>query len=192
MTLEYSLNNNECQDPLPLMRVIEKGDPFPVDVLPPVMKNAILRVHDVVQAPLDLVCQSFLASVTLAVQPHVDVLIDGRKFPCSNNFIAIGVSGERKSAVDRIAIGPIKEKQYEQGKIFHGDRHKREAELAAWENNRKAALSKKSGQVIEEILSAIGEQPRHVQPCYLFSEPSFQAIERAFAEGRFTLGVNRH
>ncbi len=179
----------EQPEPLPLLRTTPRNDPFPIEALPPVIQAAAKRVHEVIQAPLDLVCQAFLAAATLAIQPYIDILIDGRRFPVSNNFIVEGISGERKSAVDRYATGPIKDRQRKEGELFHTRGKAFEAEHAAWEKQRKAALGENDRNVIEAMLNAAGEEPKHIQPCYLFSEPSFQGIERAFAEGRYSLGL---
>ena len=179
----------EKAEPLPLLRVTEKNDPFPVEKLPPVIQAAVKRVVEVIQAPLELVCQSFLAAITLAVQPLVDVVIDGRCSPVSNNFMALGVSGERKSAVDRITTGPIKERQKQQTQLFLANKQRFDAEHAAWENQRKDAFRESDPGLIESLLNAAGEEPKHLLPCHIFSEPSFQGIERIFAEGRYSLGL---
>ena len=176
-------------EPLPLTRQLQANDPFPVDKLPPIMRAAAMRVHEVVQAPLDMICQSFLAAATLAVQPYADVLIDGRRFPVCNNFVAVGESGERKSATDRIATGPIKERQRRESETFYQGKQAHEAETAAWDKARKIALKETDKDVIEALLKQLGEEPKHVQPFYLFEEPSFEGIERAYAEGRYTLGL---
>lgn len=180
---------SQLGDPLPLIRPLQKNDPFPVDALPPVMRAAVMQVRKVVQAPLDMICQSFLAAATLAVQPHADVLIDGRRFPASNNFIAIGESGERKSATDRIATGPIKERQRRESEFFHQGIKDHEARHAAWDKARKAAFKEDDKDLIEAMLSRAGEEPKHVQPFYILEEPSFEGLERAYAEGRYTLGL---
>lgn len=183
------IDYQERPEPLPLTRPLQANDPFPVEVLPPVIRSAILKVHEIIQAPLDMICQSFLAAATLAVQPYIDVLIDGRRFPVSNNFITIGESGERKSATDRLATGPIKERQRNESEVFHKEGQAYEAALAAWQNGKKAAFREEDKDVIEAALRRIGEEPKHVQPFYLFEEPSFEGIERAYSEGRYTLGL---
>jgi len=68
-------------------------------------------MHDVIQAPLAMCASSVLAVNSLAVQGHVDVAIDGRISPISEFFVSIGESGERKSAVDKLALAPHRERQ---------------------------------------------------------------------------------
>ena len=179
----------ESPEPLPLTRPMQANEPFPDYYLPSVMRAAVLRVHDVVQAPLDMICQSFLAAATLAVQPYANVLIDGRCFPVSNNFVAVGESGERKSATDRIATGPLKERQRRESETFYQNKQTYEAEVAAWDKARKNALKETEKDIIEALLKQLGEEPKHVQPFYLVEEPSFEGLERAYAEGRYTLGL---
>ncbi|MBW4057080.1 MAG: DUF3987 domain-containing protein, partial [Proteobacteria bacterium] len=183
------LPGTDTAEPLPLTRPMQPNEPFPVDALPPVMNAAVLRVHEVVQAPLDMICQSFLAAATLAVQPYANVLIDGRCFPLSNNFVAVGESGERKSATDRLATGPIKERQRRESEIYHQGKQAHEASCVAWQKGRKDALKEKVKEVIEALLKQLGDEPSYVQPFYIFEEPSFEGIERAYAEGRYTLGL---
>jgi putative DNA primase/helicase len=176
-------------EPLPLLRQTPVNEPFPIGTLPPVIRDAVRLVHETVQAPLDLCCQSFLAAAALAVQPHVDVLIDGRRFPVSDFFVAVAQSGERKSAVDRWAVGPIYEQQQIDGEAFHAEALRIEAAKIVWEAKRKSALKEDDRQVIEAMLSDAGAEPKRVQPFLLCSEPSFQGIERAYSEGRYTLGL---
>ena len=180
---------SQQNEPLPLVRKLPENDPFPVEALPTILKEAVMKVHEVVQAPLDMICQSFLAAATLTVQPYADVLIDGRRFPISNNFIAIGESGERKSATDRIATGPIKKRQEADTEKFYQCITSHMAACAAWEIGKKDAMKEKDADVIEAILTQLGSEPKIVQPFHLIEEPSFQGLEKAYAEGRYSLGL---
>jgi putative DNA primase/helicase len=177
------------QEFLPLIRAMQPSEPFPDDALPSIIRNAAQRVKDVIQAPYALICQSFLAAATLAVQAHADIEIDGRRYPLSQNFIAIAESGERKSAVDRIATGPIKDRQRNDAIEHHRSQNEYLAAHTAWENMRKAALAEKNSEVVQALLSRAGLEPQHIQPFYLIEEPTFEGIVRAFAEGRYTLGL---
>ena len=101
----------------------------------------------------------------------------------------MGESGERKSATDRIATGPIKERQRRESESFHQGKQAYDAALASWQNRRKAAFKEDDKDVIEALLKNLGDEPKYVQPFYIFEEPSFEGIERAYAEGRYTLGL---
>ena len=189
--IEQSLITNTAADnePLPLIRPMPANDPFPVEVLPAVIRSAVMQVHDVIQSPRDMICQSFLAAMTLAVQPYCDVLIDGRRCPVSNNFITVGETGERKSATDRIAIGPVKERQCRETELYYQGKPAYEAAHAVWLSNRKEAFKETNKDALKALLQQLGDEPQHVLPCYLVEEPSFEGLERAYAEGRYSLGL---
>lgn len=177
------------QEFLPLTRAMQPSEPFPDNALPIIIRNAAQRVKEVIQAPYALICQSFLAAATLAVQAHADIEIDGRRYPLSQNFIAIAESGERKSAVDRIATGPVKDRQRNDAIEHHRSQNEYLAAHTAWENMRKAALAEKTPEAVQALLSRAGLEPQHIQPFFLIEEPTFEGIVRAFAEGRYTLGL---
>jgi putative DNA primase/helicase len=176
-------------EPLPLIRSLQPNVSFPVEALPVIICNAVQRAHDVIQAPLSMVCQSFLAAATLAVQPYADLEIDGRRIPISNNFITVAVSGERKSAVDQLATGPVKDRQKNAAKEHYKSKKLYDAQHAAWEYATKLALKENDQSKIHELLERAGDEPKHVQPFYLVEEPTFEGLTRAYAEGRFTLGL---
>lgn len=176
-------------EPLPLIRPMQANIPFPVDSLPLIMRNAVIRVHDVIQAPLDMICQSFLAAATLVAQPHADLEVDGRRFPLSNNYVSVAESGERKTAVDKIATGPIKEQQRRDVCDYYKLQSEYEAAHAAWKMARDQALKERSPDTVQALLSRAGFEPQHILPFYITEEPTFEGIARAFSEGRHTLGL---
>ena len=70
-----------------------------------VLGPAALAIQERTGAPLSMCASSVLAAAALCVQPHVDVILPtGAVRPVSNDFITIGVSGERKSTVDKLAL----------------------------------------------------------------------------------------
>ncbi len=98
-------------DPLPLQREAAPAKPYPFDALGPIAGAAARRIHEVVQAP-DATCgQSVLAALSLACQGFIDVQIEGRTYPTSLFMLTISESGERKSAVDKVALKPISDWQ---------------------------------------------------------------------------------
>lgn len=73
--------------PLPLLRDLPPAAPYPVDVLPNVLKNAVKAITESIQAPIAITAQSLLAVASLAVQTHYNIEIDGRISPTANFFI---------------------------------------------------------------------------------------------------------
>jgi len=89
------------EPPRPLARELPPADPFPIDALGPLLRDAVQAIHDKLQAPLAIGGQSVLGTATLAVQGHADVqLPTGQTRPVSSFLITIAEFGERKSGCD--------------------------------------------------------------------------------------------
>lgn len=92
-------------DALPLMAELEPPQSFPMDALPAVLGDYGRVVHRCTQAPDAIVGNSLLAAASLAVQPYANVVLPyGASVPASLYFVSVAESGERKSAVDRLAL----------------------------------------------------------------------------------------
>ena len=92
-------------DALPLHAELEVPAPFPMDALPPVLSDYGRVIQRCTQAPDALVGNSLLAAASLAVQPHANVVLPfGASVPTSLFIVSVAESGERKSAVDRLAL----------------------------------------------------------------------------------------
>ena len=95
------------EPPRPLARELPPADPFPIDALGPLLRDAAQAIHDKLQAPPAIGGQSVLGTATLAVQGHADVrLPTGQTRPVSSFLVTIAESGERKSGCDTEACGP--------------------------------------------------------------------------------------
>lgn len=92
-------------DALPLVAELEPSAPFPMDALPSVLADYGRVIQRCTQAPDALVGNSLLAAASLAVQPHANVVLPyGASVPTSLYIVSVAESGERKSAVDRLAL----------------------------------------------------------------------------------------
>lgn len=92
-------------DPLPLMAVLEPPQPFPMDAMPDVLSDYGRVICRCTQAPDAIVGNSLLAAASLAVQPYANVMLPyGASVPASLYLVTVAESGERKSAVDRLAL----------------------------------------------------------------------------------------
>lgn len=126
------------ESPQPLIATIEPI-PYPIESLPPIMRDAVQEVGDFVQAPVPMVALSAMATLSIAAQGHVDVQRASRlEGPCSLFMLAIADSGERKSTCDGFFSQPIKDYEQQQAIAAKPEVKKYEAELGAWE-------AKKSG-----------------------------------------------
>ena len=90
------------EPPRPLMRELPPAEPFPVDALGGVLKDAAEAIHDRTQAPMAICAQSVLATACLAAQGHVDVeLPTGQRRPVSCYFLTVA---ERRDGSVRVAV----------------------------------------------------------------------------------------
>lgn len=82
---------------------------YPIDAFPLKVKEAVLDVQRLVQAPGALIAMSFLGAMSIASQRLIDVQFPatGKARPVSLNLLVIAESGERKSTVDSLVCEPI-------------------------------------------------------------------------------------
>ncbi len=75
--------------------------PFPIAALPPTIRAAVNETQSLTQAPVEMASASALAAASLAAQGHADVARDALLVgPIGIYTITVGLSGERKSAID--------------------------------------------------------------------------------------------
>ena len=80
----------------------ESAMPYPVEALPPIMREAVMEVVEETQAPLAMIAVSALCAASAALQGHINIQrnegLVGRFYIYA---LVIAMSGERKSTVDR-------------------------------------------------------------------------------------------
>lgn len=146
-----------------------------------------------------MIAQSLLAAAAYCVQPHGNVIIDGRVSPLSLYCISIGASGERKSAVDTQALKPILDKQRELVGAYTIDNKLHKTDLRDFEKVEKdlskdkvvdlAAIRKTRDEKIAAI-KAIGDAPEPpLFPNLLISEPTAEGMFKLFSGGQPSLGL---
>jgi hypothetical protein len=147
-----------------------------------------------VQAPLALCGQSVLAAASLAAQPHADVSIDGRRHPLSLWAITIAESGERKSAVDRIALERLVEHERAEIERLAIEQRQYEIALSVYERATRDARRANSGSVtpssIQDAVATCGPPP--VPPpsgILICREPTIEALQRIYLTGVGSLGL---
>ena len=103
--MQAPLSNGWPGDALPLVAALELPAPFPMDALPSILADYGRVIQRCTQAPDALVGNSLLAAASLAVQPHANVVLPyGASVPASLFIVSVAESGERKSAVDKLAL----------------------------------------------------------------------------------------
>ena len=94
-------------------RELPPAEAYPIEALGDVLGPMARAIMDTVQCPDAVAGQTVLAAAGLTVQPHADVLIDGREYPLSNFFITVAETGERKTAADKAALAPVLKFQHD-------------------------------------------------------------------------------
>ena len=107
-------------------------DPFPFHTLGPIMGSAARAIAQDVQAPDSLAGGSVLAAASLAVQPLANVVLPhGQRCPLSVFVITGAGSGDRKSAVDAVAVKEVEELRKRQAREFLSAMKQYEADMDA-------------------------------------------------------------
>lgn len=178
---------------LPLFRPIEEGKPFPIDALPPVMRNAVVAIAESSQCEPAIAAGCVLAVASLAVQGHVNVTLPfGATVPTSLYLFTIAESGDRKSRADTLAMAAFTEAEEKANSAHKAGMISYLCAKDAWEASRAAILSKHKGDraKLEAELKAHGEAPRPpLDPGFTVKEPTIAGLEKAFQTGRSALGL---
>lgn len=137
---------------------------YPIAALGDVLAPMALTMNRVIKAPLDLCAQSVLMTAALAAQGFKNVEIDGRTIPLSLFALSIGQSGERKSAVDKIASAPIAnwEREQQESYAISIQQYKQDKKAFdhAEQNTKKKLKSEINQAVIKTELEKLGTPPR--------------------------------
>lgn len=98
-------SNGDWGDPEELRIVRGPADiatPYPIDALPPIMRDAVIEIAEETQAPLAMIAVSALCAASAALQGHINIQRKpGLVGPINIFALVIAMSGERKSTVDR-------------------------------------------------------------------------------------------
>lgn len=138
---ESGRSGNDWPQPEPLIGQIRRA-PYPVDALPMSIRRAVEEVQACVQAPVEMVASSALATASLAIQALADVRRNQTLVgPAGLYFLTVAESGERKSTVDRLFGRAVYDFQDRQREAAKSSLAAHAADMAAWEARREATLS---------------------------------------------------
>jgi hypothetical protein len=94
-------HDTDWPEPEPLNTPREAEHPYPIEVLPPLLRNAVTEYAPYGQQPVPLIATSALASTSLVTQGLADVARDEHLIgPSSLYFLVVAISGERKTSAD--------------------------------------------------------------------------------------------
>lgn len=177
-------------EPEPLRRPLPPAEAYPLHALGDVVGNAANAIESTLQAPPALIGQSLLAAVSLATQHLADVEVDGRTEPLSLWCMSIAVSGERKSAVDTLALRAHREYEREQLDGYKQAKQEHALELQAYEVASRATGKGKDVDLIVNELKKLGASPdAPLKPLLLMGSPTLEGLHKQFVAGLPSLGL---
>lgn len=174
--------------------------PFPVHVFPLVIRNAICEVEQHTQAPLPLIAASILGAVSIASQNGIDVCrLNKLRSPTSLFILTLAESGERKSTVDKLLMGPLYHleeqlfAQYQQEiAVWRNDEVIFNAEKKAMMSKIKSDISRNKNAVgtnerLKALLAAYPAEP--IRYKLIFNDATPAAIKDYLCEGWRAVGI---
>ncbi len=136
-------NQNSFFDEPQSVLGINIPEPYPVDALPKIIRNAVEEVHGFTKAPISMIACSAIASLSLATQMHINVeRTNSLVGPVGVFLLTIADSGERKSTCDTYFTKEIRKYEKEQAEIAKPLLIEYRAEMDAWDA-KKAAYKEK-------------------------------------------------
>lgn len=183
-------SNSVQEGPFPLQRKIPSAAHYPIDALGQLLGTVTRDIQRIVRAPDAICAQSVLAAAAWAVQGHANIEIEGRLNPLSLFFCTVGATGERKTAVDDIALAPHLDYEKKLHYDYSDQQKKWERFKCAWEKSKTQALKGKTLQARQDELAALGElPPKPLQPLLKITEPSYEGIYKLLMGGQPSVGL---
>jgi hypothetical protein len=181
----------EDEGPLPLTRELPAPNSFPLDALGSVLGGAARIIREVVQAPAAICGQGVLAGAALAVQPHANFELDGRNRPISLYFCTVGDTGERKSEVDNIVLGPHRKREKALQDAFAVEKAEFDIDFEVWDRTKADVLRKAKNKLDRQVeLENLGPPPpAPLDAILLMSEPTYEGIYKLLANGLPSVGL---
>ncbi|GAN79024.1 YfjI family protein [Acidocella aminolytica] len=175
----------------PLFRESAPPAEFPIEAL-----GALRDVADAIQtrtrAPIEIAAQSVLAAAAFAIAPHHDANLLNGPAPLTLLCLTIAESGERKSSVDNLALGPIYAKEAALREAYEAESNYYAADHAAWKSTvEQAKKSAKNGRAAaRSAIEAVGPEPKPpAPPMLLMADATSEGIVMQLAESRPWSGV---
>ena len=143
---------------------------YPIEVLPPAIRDAVQEVQSFVQAPLPMIATSAISALSLCVQGLADIERAGTLTgPTSLFALTIADSGERKSTVDGYFTKAVRDYQDEQRKALYPQIKARKREIKVWKAKHSGLLQKiksetkqgnPTGEIEGQLAKLEDEKPR--------------------------------
>lgn len=181
-------------DILPLVGETSAGIAFPTDQLGTLLENACRAIMAKAYVPASTAAQSLLAAISLALQPHFNVMLPtGQARPISLFFVTIAKSGARKSTSDDQAMAEAAAFQQELHELKLAGEPGAVAAKAAWAIAKAETIKshRKSDQdTLRNALVELGPEPAPQKESTITTRVgTTQGLIRLYELGRPTLGL---
>lgn len=157
---------------LPLQQVESvTNNPYPIDALPLLAKEAVLAISEHVQSPIAMTAQCVIGAMSHIAQAKVNApdRFKAHGEPCSLFLLTEGQSGSRKSTSKNLADRAILDYERKQYEIYR-------TELEQWKSGQ-AGLPKKDREAY------CAENPPPNDPSTLYSDITVESIAGLFIDG---------
>ena len=147
------------------------NNPYPIDALPLLAKEAVLAISEHVQSPIAMTAQCVIGAMSHIAQAKVNApdRFKAHGEPCSLFLLTEGQSGSRKSTSKNLADRAILEYERKQYEIYR-------TELEQWKSGQ-AGLPKKDREAY------CAENPPPNDPSTLYSDITLESIAGLFIDG---------
>ena len=151
--INLSFQSTMAVSPQPFHSLPISGVPFPLHMPLPLLQAAVDEAQNNIMAPRPLIFTSALTAIAVVLQGLIDVRKpNGQVVPTSLMLLAIANSGERKSTVENIFLGPVRNFQQLQSTIYQNQVRQWRVQRRIWEAQDKV------------ILKGITKKGSHEQP----------------------------
>ena len=147
------------------------SNPYPIDALPLLAKEAVLAISEHVQSPIAMTAQCVIGAMSHIAQAKVNApdRFKAHGEPCSLFLLTEGQSGSRKSTSKNLADRAILDYERKQYEIYR-------TELEQWKSGQ-AGLPKKDREAY------CAENPPPNDPSTLYSDITLESIAGLFIDG---------
>lgn len=130
---------------------------YPLSAFPIITRNAIEEAVQNIQGPVSMIALSGITAMSAVCQSLIKVkLPTGHEVPASMNTATVAESGERKTATDKLMMGPLYAADAARMKKFEGGIAEYETAMRLWKIKLQA-IERKISAAAKDIDSKNGE-----------------------------------
>lgn len=178
--------------PIEFRPSVGDAEEFPLDMLPRRLADCIRGLVEMVQVPVPIAAQSVLGACAIVAQARLVIeMPTGEIIPTSIFLFTVAESGERKSSVDKRALGPVYRREQELRQGFEARQQEFTVAKAAFDASiTKAKQGKKSRSDIQSAMDECGLPPTPpALPMLLVEEPTMEGVVKLLDEAYPSIGL---